>query len=90
MTATTTISPSAAWQVPFSEPQHTAVELCCGMGGIGLGLAAAGYQVVKAYDSWPDATAIYNHNAPEPVASTCDILSSKGLTTIRKDPPEPR
>ena len=85
MIATTTISPRATWQIPFPEPQQTAVELCCGMGGIGLGLAAAGYRVVKAYDSWPDATAIYNHNAPEPVASTCDILSGKGLATIRRD-----
>ena len=85
MIATTTISPRVTWQIPFPEPQQTAVELCCGMGGIGLGLAAAGYRVVKAYDSWPDATAIYNLNAPEPVASTCDILSGKGLATIRRD-----
>ena len=55
------------------------------MGGIGLGLAAAGYRVIKAYDSWPDATSIYNHNALEPVAGTCDILSSDGLTAIKKD-----
>ena len=85
MRATTTISPYATWQVPFPEPQHTAVELCCGMGGMSLGLAAAGYRVVKAYDSWPDAAAIYNHNAPDPVASSCDILSSEGLAAIRKD-----
>jgi DNA (cytosine-5)-methyltransferase 1 len=55
------------------------------MGGIGIGLAAAGYRVVKAYDSWPDAVAIYNHNAPEPVASSCDILSSEDRATIRKE-----
>jgi DNA (cytosine-5)-methyltransferase 1 len=55
------------------------------MGGIGLGLAAAGYRVVKAYDSWPGAVAIYNHNAPEPVATTCDILSPEGRATIRSD-----
>ena len=85
MTATTAFSPCVTWQAPFPEPRHTAVELCSGMGGISLGLAAAGYRVVKAYDSWPDATAIYNHNAPEPVASLCDILSNKGLSAIRKD-----
>ena len=57
MIATTTISPCATWQIPFPEPQQTAVELCCGMGGIGLGLGAVGYRVVKAYDSWPDVAA---------------------------------
>ena len=55
------------------------------MGGIRIGLAAAGYRVVKAYDSWPAAVAIYNHNAPEPVASTCDILSREGRATVRTE-----
>ena len=73
------------WPAVPPELQHTAVELCCGMGGIGIGLAAAGYRVVKAYDSWPDAVAIYNHNAPESVASVCDILSSEGRAAIIKE-----
>ena len=73
------------WPAAFPEPQHTALELCCGMGGIRLGLEAAGYRVAKAYDSWPDATAIYNHNAPEPIATSCDILSGNGLKTIKND-----
>jgi hypothetical protein len=46
---------------------------------------AAGYRVVKAYDSWPDAVAIYNHNAPEQVASTCDIVSREGRGTVKED-----
>ena len=50
-----------------------------------MGLAAAGYRVVKAYDSWPDAVAIYNHNAPEPVALICDILSNGGRATIEEE-----
>ena len=75
-----TLSPTLPQQL-----QHTAVELCCGMGGIGIGLAAAGYRVVKAYDSWADAIAIYNHNAPQPVASTCDILSDDGRAAIKKE-----
>lgn len=73
------------WPAVPPEPNHTAVEMCCGMGGIGIGLAAAGYQVVRAYDSWSDAVAIYNHNAPEPVAGCCDILSSEGRATIKKE-----
>lgn len=77
--------PLASWRGDPPEAHHTAVELCCGMGGIGIGLAAAGYQVVKAYDSWADAVAIYNHNAPQPVASTCDIVSIDGRETVKKE-----
>ena len=73
------------WPVVLPEPQYTAVELCSGMGGIRLGVEAAGYRVMKAYDSWADATAIYNHNAREPIAVSCDILSETGLTTIKND-----
>ena len=84
MNVTTTAIPTS-WPTLHPEPRYTAVELCCGMGGISVGLVAAGYRVVKAYDSWPDAVAIYNHNAPEPVASTCDILSNGGRATIKKE-----
>ena len=62
-----------------------AVELCCGMGGIGIGLASAGYDVLKAYDSWAPAVAVYNHNAPNRVATVCDILSVEGRANIKKD-----
>ncbi len=55
------------------------------MGGIGLGLAAAGYRVIRAYDSWSNAVEIYNHNAPEPVATVRDILSDHGRAGIKKD-----
>jgi DNA (cytosine-5)-methyltransferase 1 len=55
------------------------------MGGIGIGLAAAGYEVVCAYDSWAEAVAVYNHNSPKPVATECDILSEEGRKAIRRD-----
>lgn len=60
-----------------------AVELCCGMGGIGIGLTAAGYKVVRAYDAWGAAVRVYNHNAPERVASECDILTEEGRRAIK-------
>ena len=60
-----------------------AVELCCGMGAIGLGLRSLGFQVVHAYDSWDDAVAIYNHNAPEPVAESCDLLTPGSLQHVQ-------
>ena len=73
------------WAALPPKPQRTAVELCCGMGGIGVGLTAAGYRVVRAYDSWSDAVAVYNHNAPERVASVCDILSNDGRAAIERE-----
>lgn len=34
-----------------------AVELCAGLGGIGIGLRALGFHIAKAYDSWQEAVA---------------------------------
>jgi DNA (cytosine-5)-methyltransferase 1 len=55
------------------------------MGGIGIGLMAAGYEVVRAYDTWAEAVEVYNHNSPRPVATKCDILSEEGEKAIRRD-----
>ena len=63
----------------------TAVELCCGMGGIGIGLAMSGYDVVSAYDCWPSAVRVYNHNAAQPVAQVCDILADGGMLRVERD-----
>ncbi len=62
-----------------------AVELCAGLGGIGIGLRAAGYEVANAYDSWADAVAIYNHNAGSEVAATCNLLSKAGRSLVAAD-----
>lgn len=80
----TAVAPGS-WSIRCPPEERIAVEFCCGMGGIGIGLAAAGYKVVKAYDSWPAAVAVYNHNAPEPVAATCDIVTREGWNQIRND-----
>jgi len=64
---------------------NVAIELCCGLGGISQGLRALGFHIAKAYDSWDEAVAIYNHNAPEPVASTCNLLSENGRATLKTD-----
>jgi hypothetical protein len=65
-------------------PNHVAVELCAGLGGIGIGLRALGFHVAKAYDSWEEAVAVYNHNF-DSVASTCNLLSEKGRTLIKAE-----
>jgi len=73
------------WPTKTPRSSGVAVELCCGMGGIGIGLAASGYEVVSAYDAWPAAVAVYNHNSLNPVAKECDILSEEGKKAIKKD-----
>lgn len=62
-----------------------AVELCAGLGGVGIGLRALGFWVARAYDSWDEAVAVYNHNSPQPVAVNCNLVSAKGLRTLVAD-----
>lgn len=58
------------------------IELCAGMGGIGIGLQALGYDVVRAFDSWDQAVAIYNHNFGAGSAEQCNLLSRKARTQV--------
>lgn len=62
-----------------------AVELCAGLGGIGIGLRELGFTVAKAYDSWKESVAIYNHNWPGEIAVTCNLLSEKGRQLVAVD-----
>lgn len=62
-----------------------AVELCCGFGGIGIGLQARGFKVVRAYDSWKEAVAIYNHNFDGEIAAIANLLSEKGCQLVEAD-----
>jgi DNA (cytosine-5)-methyltransferase 1 len=62
-----------------------AVELCCGLGGIGIGLRALGFSVARAYDAWDEAVDVYNHNAPSKVAAKCNVLSTAGRDLIAAD-----
>lgn len=66
---------NSTWAPDLNDDAPIAVELCCGMGAVGLGLRSLGFRVAHAYDSWDAAVSIYNHNAPEPVAETCDLLA---------------
>lgn len=55
-----------------------AVELCCGMGGMGIALRELSYDVEAAFDSWSQAVEIYNHNFSDAVAQECNLLSRAG------------
>lgn len=62
-----------------------AIELCCGLGGISLGLRELGFGVQYAYDSWDEAVRIYNYNSPAPNAIVCDLLSPEGRKKVAND-----
>jgi DNA (cytosine-5)-methyltransferase 1 len=52
------------------------------MGGIGVALRSLGYDVARAFDSWDQAVAVYNHNFGEGSAEVCNLLSPSGRTRI--------
>lgn len=62
-----------------------AVELCAGLGGIGIGLRALGFHIARSYDSWKEAVATYKHNWPGDVAVPCNLLSDKGRKLVADD-----
>ncbi len=70
---------------PAGAADRVAVELCAGLGGIGIGLRALGFHIAKAYDSWEEAVAIYNHNFGSGVAATANLLSEKGRRLVAAD-----
>jgi DNA (cytosine-5)-methyltransferase 1 len=59
-----------------------AVELCSGMGGMGIGLREVGFDVRAAYDVWSDAVSIYNHNFADESAQTCNLLQEAGRRLV--------
>jgi serine/threonine protein kinase len=63
-----------------------AIELCAGLGGIGIGLRALGFHGANAYDVWEEAVAVYNHNVSNSTAATCNLCkgSPKKSRTIQR------
>lgn len=59
-----------------------AVELCAGMGGIGIALRSLGFDVVRAYDFWKQAVDVYNHNHPGAVAQVCNLMNKEGYAQV--------
>lgn len=62
-----------------------AVELCAGLGGMGIGLKSLGFNIAKAYDSWQEAVTIYNHNFGEEIASKVNLLTKEARQLIETD-----
>lgn len=68
-----------AWQRQSERPTAlTCLSLFSGCGGLDLGFQQAGFQIDRAVDSDPHATAVYARNFGTPVA-TADLATSRGL-----------
>lgn len=67
---------------PLTRNRGNAVELCCGMGGMGIGLRELGYDVRGAFDVWGAAVAVYNHNFNAEAAQSCNLLSDEGRQVV--------
>lgn len=70
---------------PSRPDRGIAIELCCGLGGIGIGLRSLGFTVERAYDNWDEAVAVYNHHDRSEVATECNVLSAAGRALVAAD-----
>lgn len=69
--------------MPYPKPKL--VDLFCGSGGMTVGLIAAGFDSVQAYDNWPAAVATFRRNignhvgeidlAESPTLPVCDVIA---------------
>jgi DNA (cytosine-5)-methyltransferase 1 len=55
-----------------------AIELCCGLGGMGLGLTRLGVDISAGFDVWERALAVYRHNRVGGRAEALDLLDPLG------------
>jgi len=68
--------------------QPRTVDLFSGCGGLSLGFAQAGFDVVAAYDSWPLAARVYQQNFSHPVHLFDLSNVPAAVRQIRKDSPD--
>lgn len=63
------------------------VDLFCGCGGLSLGFQNAGFDIVAAFDNWPEAIAIYKKNFGHPIISR-DLNDTTDISDIEKFSPD--
>lgn len=68
--------------------QLRTVDLFSGCGGLSLGFARAGFEVVAAYDNWPLATRVYEQNFSHPVHLFDLANVPAAVRQLRKESPD--
>lgn len=58
--------------------QPVAIDLFCGAGGMGLGFAQAGFNVLAAFDAEQRHVDVYNSNSREQIAHVADLAKCQG------------
>ena len=75
------------------ETMQKTIDIFCGCGGLSLGFQNAGFNIVKAFDSWELAVDVYNHNfshsaeVADAYALTPEYLKSFNPNLIIGGPP---
>jgi len=66
------------------ESRPTTIDLFCGAGGLSLGFAMAGFNVVLGIDAWSDALKTYQLNHPSSIPVLADVRRLNGLSIKSK------
>lgn len=63
------------------------VDLFCGCGGLSLGFQKAGYDIVAAFDNWPEAITVYRSNFTHPIFQK-DLSNTEDISDIKAFNPD--
>lgn len=66
------------------EKMGRAVELCCGLGGMGLGFARLGVEICAGFDLWEQAVSVYRHNVVGAKAEVLDLVDPSSPKRMRQ------
>lgn len=67
--------------------KYTVLDLFCGCGGLSLGFQNAGFNIVAAFDNWPEAITIYKKNFDHPIFNR-NLNDTDDISDIQKFSPD--